>query len=255
VDGGGDTFGFVSAVAAASELIAPPDDGRVFTSRRQVRLGDVDQRGRLRLDAIARYLQDIATDDTADAGLDADGQPSSWVVRRTMIDITRSARLDEALELRTFCSGTGRGWAERRTTLDGRAGATIEAVSLWIRIDAASGRPIGLGDRFAEIYGPTAADRRVSARLQLPAAPADARRRPWPIRAVDLDPLRHVNNAVHWSIVEEVLPEGSRRGRGEIEYLVPIEPDIEAMLCVDGQSSWLLGGDRVLTAARWTPAS
>ena len=243
------------AVAAASELIALPTDGRVFTSRRPVRLGDVDQRARLRLDATARYLQDIATDDTADAGLDEDGPASSWVVRRTMIDIEQAARLDERLELRTFCSGTGRGWAERRTTVDGADGATIDAVSLWIRIDATSGRPIGLGDRFTEIYGPTAADRRVSSRLQLPGAPPHATRRPWPIRAVDLDPLRHVNNAVHWSIVEESLPPHSRRGRAEIEYLAPIEPEAEVSLAVDGQSSWLVEDDRVLTAARWTPAS
>jgi acyl-ACP thioesterase len=250
----GDTFELVPAIAAASELIAPPTDGRVFVSWRQVRLGDVDQRARLRFDAIARYLQDIATDDTADAGLDADGPASSWVVRRTMIDVERAARLDERLELRTFCSGTGRGWAERRTTIDGADGASIDTVSLWIRIDATSGRPIGLGDRFTEIYGPTAAERKVSARLLLPGPPPDVTRRPWPIRAVDLDPLRHVNNAVHWSIVEESLPPHSRRGRAEIEYLRPIEADMTVTIAVREQSSWLLHGDQVLTTARWTPA-
>jgi acyl-ACP thioesterase len=244
----------VLVVAAASELIAPPDGGRRFVGTRQVRLGDVDDRARLRLDAIARYLQDIATDDTASIDLD-DIEGSSWVVRRTMIDVGRAARLDERLELTTFCSGIGRGWAERRTSISGNHGASIETVSLWIRIDPASGRPIRLSDRFLEIYGPTAGDRRVSSRLQLPPPPEHADRRAWAIRRVDLDPLRHVNNAVHWSIVEESLPEGSRRGRGELEYLAPIEPDADLTLAVDGPSSWLVAGDRVLTAARWTPTS
>ena len=248
--------GSVPFVAAASELVAPPESGRLFVGTRQVRLGDVDDRARLRLDAIARYLQDIATDDTASLDLDdVEGDGSSWVVRRTMIEVRHAARLDERLELATFCSGTGRGWAERRTSISGGHGASIETVSLWIRIDPASGRPIRLSERFLEIYGPTAGDRRVSSRLQLRRPPEHVTRRAWAIRRVDLDPLRHVNNAVHWSVVEETLPEGSRRGRGEIEYLAPIEPDADVCVAVDEQSSWLLDGDRVLTAARWTPAS
>jgi acyl-ACP thioesterase len=248
----------VPAVAAATELVTRPTHGRVFSRQRQVRLGDVDQRGQLRLDAIARYLQDVATDDTADAGLDTDGPASSWVVRRTMIDVARAAGLDEPLELHTFCSGTGRCWAERRTTIDGRRGASIEAVSLWIRIDATSGRPVGLGERFTELYGATAGGRQVSPRLQLPAPPELTNQRPWAIRAVDLDPLRHVNNAVHWAIVEESLTARSRRGRAEIEYLRPIEADATAGLTTvdDGPvvSSWLLDETRVLTAARWSPS-
>ncbi len=248
--------GFVSAVAAASELVDRPTVGRVVAKTRTVRLGDVDERARLRLDAIARYLQDIATDDTAGTDLDGDeGGGFSWVVRRTMIEVRCAARLDEELELATFCSGTGRSWAERRTSIIGSRGAAIESVSLWIRIDPVSGRPTGLGDRFVEIYGPAAGERRVSTRLQLPPPSESVDCGPWPIRRVDLDPLRHVNNAVHWSIVEETLPGGSRRGRGEIEYLAPIEPDAAVTVAVDEHSSWLLDGDRVLTAARWTPAS
>ena len=217
------------------------------------RLGDVDDRARLRLDAIARYLQDIATDDTASTDLDDNGKGSSWVVRRTLVEVRQAARLDEGLELATFCSGTGRGWAERRTSIVGTHGASIETVSLWISIDPASGRPIRLSERFFEIYGPTAGDRRISSRLQLPPPTEHAERRPWTIRRVDLDPLRHVNNAVHWSIVEETLPNGPRRGRAEMEYLAPIEPDADLTLAVDGGSCWLVADDRVLTAARWVP--
>ena len=249
--------GSVTIVAAASEFVPPPANGRTFVSERTVRLGDVDDRARLRLDAIARYLQDVATDDTASTDLDddEDGRGSSWVVRRTLVEVHRAARLDERLELATFCSGIGRGWAERRTSIVGTHGASIETVSLWIRIDPASGRPIRLSERFLEIYGPTAGGRRISSRLQLPPPSEHAERRTWAIRRVDLDPLRHVNNAVHWSIVEETLPQGSRRGRGEIEYLAPIEPDADLTLATDGASSWLVAGDRVLTAATWTPTS
>lgn len=250
-------------VLPATELVAPPSSGRVVTRRRVVRLGDVDERGRLRLDATARYLQDVATDDDAETdgadGADgADGQ-SGWVVRRTMIDVRRAAALDEPLALSTFCSGTGRSWAERRTSIVGDRGASIEAVSLWIRIDAASGRPTGLGQRFFDVYGEAARGRRVSTRLSLAAPTPSVEHRAWPVRRVDLDPLHHVNNAAHWAIVEELLPEGSRRGMSEIEHLVPIEPDATPTLAwsFDDRilSAWLIGdGGQVLTASRFTPA-
>src|SRR3954451_11967811 len=41
-------------------LIPVPVEGRRFVARRAVRLGDASPGGRLRLDAIARYLQDVA---------------------------------------------------------------------------------------------------------------------------------------------------------------------------------------------------
>ena len=40
----------------------------MYQASRRVRLGDASPRGRLRLDACARYLQDIANDDSRDAG-------------------------------------------------------------------------------------------------------------------------------------------------------------------------------------------
>ncbi len=243
----------------ASEFVERPAAGRVVSRARPVRLGDVDVRARLRLDAIARYLQDIATDDATDAQLD---DAFGWVVRRTMIEVRRAAGLDEHLELSTFCAGTGRSWAERRTSISGDRGASIEAVSLWIRVDPSSGRPTGLGDDFVSAYGEAAGERRVSSRLQLPGPPDDADRRPWELRRVDIDPLGHVNNAAQWAIVEEVLPaDGSRRGIAEMEHRAPVDPPTGATIDlvthtdpVGVCSSWLTAGNIVLTAARWTPA-
>jgi acyl-ACP thioesterase len=247
------------ALLPASEFVERPEIGRVVSRTRPVRLGDVDARARLRLDAIARYLQDIATDDATDAKLD---DAFGWVVRRTMIEIRRAAGLDEHLELSTFCAGTGRSWAERRTSISGDRGASIEAVGLWIRVDPSSGRPTGLGDDFVSAYGEAAGGRRVSSRLQLPGPPDDAHRRPWEIRRVDIDPLGHVNNAAQWAIVEEgLLIDAPRRGVAEIEHRGPVDAPggapIDLVTTNDPSgvcSSWLALGSVVLTAARWTPA-
>ncbi len=243
----------------ASVLLPVPVVGRTFTASRPIRLADVDPSGGLRLDAIARFLQDVAVDDATGAGLD---NALGWVVRRTMIDVDRAAQLGERIDLTTFCSGYGRSWAERRTSITGDLGAAIEAVSLWVQIDPTSGRPVGLGPGFQTIYGDAAGDRRVGARLTLPGLTPGADAVAWSFRRADFDPFHHVNNAAHWVVVEELLQgrAARRSGRAEIEFLTPIDPGVELTLqskpaaeAPDGFMAWLVAGSKVLTAARWSP--
>jgi len=91
-------------------------------------IADADGSGRCRLDAIARWLQDIAYDDLIEAGFEGEG---AWIVRRTRIRVERFPRFGEDLRLRTFCSGIGRFSAERRTSVVGETGA-VETVALWV---------------------------------------------------------------------------------------------------------------------------
>jgi acyl-ACP thioesterase len=196
--------------------------GRAFTATRRVRWGDVDRRGRLRLDGIARYLQDVSNDDTRDAGLDL---RLPWVVRRTTIDVVTPPRPGEVLTLTTFCGGLGAAWAERRTTIEGDDGGHVEAASLWVALDPTSGRPARLGPEFIEIYGSAADGRTVGGRLRHPAPADGAEGRPWPLRSTDHDGMGHVNNAATWEPIEDEL---DRRRlvpvRAEVEYPGSIEP-------------------------------
>ena len=180
--------------------LPPPSHGRVYTGARRVRLGDASPGGRLRLDALARYLQDVSNDDTRDGGLDDDG----WVVRRTALRAERIPVIGEELVLQTFCSGTGGRWAERRVRVRGDQGGAVEAVSLWVHVDMVTGRPVPLTARFFELYGEAAGGRTVRARLSHPDPPTGPGR-PWPLRATDFDVMSHMNNAVYWSVVEDYL--------------------------------------------------
>jgi acyl-ACP thioesterase len=184
------------------EFLPPPEQGRRFVAQRRVRLGDVNRANRLRLDAVARYLQDIASDDVDD--VDESRFDGAWVLRRTALVLGRSPRYGDTVALTTFCSGTGGRWAERRTTLAVDGSSVAEAVAIWVYVDRA-GRPAPLGEWFFDHYGPAAAGRKVSGRLSLPHPPADADVRPWPVRASDFDLLRHVNNAAYWYAVEDEL--------------------------------------------------
>lgn len=251
--------------AAADRVLPVPDRGRTFTAERLVRFGDLSPGGRVRFDALARYFQDISSDDTADVGLAND---TAWVVRRTTIEVRRSPCFRERVSLTTFCSGIGRRWAERRVALTGEEGASVDAVSLWVHLDGRTGRPVVLPDEFHEAYDLAARGRTVSARLQHDATVPDrGRRLPWPLRFADFDLLGHVNNAATWAMVEEVLAahEDLRPPfRAELEYRAAIERDDEvSLVCSPGATGfdlWVIapgtgeGADpRVLATATVRP--
>jgi acyl-ACP thioesterase len=197
------------------EFVPIPSVGRTYGSKRYVRLGDVNPQGRMRLDALARAVQDIATADAADA---LSGSAYAYVLRRLRMRIDQPAVLSESLTLTTFCGGTGRSWAERRTMINGDLGASVQASAIWVPIDS-QGRPSRLPDDFLAAFGEAAGDRRVDARLRHGAPPDHgATSRPWPIRYSDLDTLGHVNNAAHWCAMEDYLT-GRVVTAAEIEFV------------------------------------
>ena len=54
---------------APSELVGPPEGGRVFAQSARSGFGDCAPTGRMRLDALAQWLQDVAYADVEDAGM------------------------------------------------------------------------------------------------------------------------------------------------------------------------------------------
>ena len=220
---------------------------RRFRTERTVGLSDVDATGRLRLDVVARYLQDIASEDVIDVG-----RPPSehfWVVRRTELEVVQPFADDLRVWLETWASGTAPTAASRRYTLRGDSGGHIEAESIWIHLDR-NLRPLRLDDGFLEIYGPSAEGRRASTRLTLPAPTVEPQRE-WPLRATDIDRLGHVNNAAYWAPVEEVF--AGRLGgqlRAVLEYRKPIDLGERVELAADGFHLWLVVGGEVRAAAQ-----
>lgn len=241
-----------------SDLVPRPPAGRVYEGARRVRLADVSPAGRLRLDATARFLQDLSADDTADAALpDAE----AWVVRKTVIEVAVFPRYLEALELATWCSGVGSHWAERRISIRGAGGGAIEAAATWVHIDLASGRPTRIPAGFDDCYGEAHGGRRVKARLDHPEPPPGAREGfAWPLRFTDFDVLGHVNNAASWQVVEEALaPRRDRRAplRAEVQHRRAIERGANVRVdLVDEESGlhlWISADDAMAVTATVVP--
>jgi acyl-ACP thioesterase len=230
--------------ATLTELVPRPLKGRVFEQSFQSGFADCAPSGRLRLDALARWLQDVAYADVVDAEL---ADRAVWVVRRTRLCVKRFPRLGEACRLATFCSGMGRMWAERRTSItrSGETESDVEAVSLWVHLDPESWLPVPLTDGEAELYGTSADGRRVTARLRHPQPGGvndePAERSSWVFRATELDIAAHVNNAAYWlPLEEELLGRGEpERLDAEVEFRTPAQPG-EKLWLADGAYRWIL---------------
>src|SRR5947209_6426289 len=244
------------------EIVPVPQGGRTFSQRARPGLADCAPSGRIRLDALARWLQDVAYADVEDAGL---AEAAVWVVRRARMHVKRFPRFGSRFVLATFCSGLGRMWAERRTTIT-RVGAEesdVEAVSLWVHLDPVAGRPTPLTEHELTTYGDAAAGRRVTARLRHPAPDGIEKRFTWRFRATECDLAAHINNAAYWQPLEEEIlgcrgasvagegpgpvgPDAAILGSGdpealdvEIEYRTPAQPGEKAVLC-NGTRRWIV---------------
>ena len=235
--------------------IEPPERGRIHGHRRRVHLADGSPKGRLRLDAAARMLQDVSDEDTTDAGFPP-GEP--WVVRRVEMLVPEFPVFRQQVDVITWCSGIGARWAERRVRIEVVDGpGRVEAAVLWVHLDA-EGRPARLPERFDDLYAEAARGRKVRARLHHEARPpGGASTSPFPLRFTDFDMMDHVNNAVSWEPVEQALaerPDLRAPLRVSVEHPAPIDvgshPEVAVADAYGGFDLWILVDGAVCSTAQ-----
>ncbi|GAB3129445.1 hypothetical protein GCM10027289_11930 [Tsukamurella serpentis] len=207
------------------EFLQSEPPGPSFERTWPVRTGDVNPERRVRLDGIARYLQDMANDEMFHRGFDA--TDPYWLVRRTIIDVHRPLTWPADVTLLRWCESTSSRWCNMRVTLRDTAGGHVETEAFWIRFSADSGMPTHISDGGMEYLQRYVAETRLrwKALNTEPTPPPSSDDREFALRATDYDPFRHLNNAAYWQLVEDDLAEADLLAaphRAIIEYLAPL---------------------------------
>jgi acyl-ACP thioesterase len=221
-----------------SEIIPPPEVGRIFEQTLRPGLADAAPSGRIRLDALARWVQDMAYADVEDAGVVGD---SVWVVRRMRIRAERFPRFSEPVRASTFCSGFGRLWAERRVDFESVSGR-VEITGIWVHLSPRSRLPAPLPESFDRIWAESAQGRKVKARLRHPNPPGGEEAAPWFFRRTDADVADHVNNAAYWEPIEERIGDPECID-AEIEFREPAQPGNARILRGLDGTTWITAED------------
>ncbi|TSE00443.1 acyl-[acyl-carrier-protein] thioesterase [Skermania sp. ID1734] len=250
----------VSTPVIPAQLPVRPDHVTPFETGWPVRLADTNRDRRLRLDATARYLQDMAFENLAIAP-EADTH-RAWVVRRTVFDVIAPIEFGESVQMKRWCSALSSRWTNMRIQVRGSAGGVIETESFIIHFSEETGLPARMTDTFMEPLLKMTNEHRLRWKAALPATHSAADRvREFPIRVADVDWLGHVNNTVHLQALEEVLADHEDLVHGSyraiIEYAKPLmlgEPvELHEVRTGDQLDVWMVVDGQTRASGRVTP--
>lgn len=220
-----------------SDIVPLPASGRVFERAIRPGLADAAPSRRVRLDALARWVQDLAYADVDEAGV---VDESVWVVRRMRIRVERFPLFADHVTGRTWCSGFGRLWAERRVQFESESGR-VDVTGIWVHLNPATKMPAPLPQSFDDIYAESANGRKVKARLRHPNPTGGETSAPWLFRTTDADIADHINNAAYWEPVEEDLGDPAAIDT-EIEFREPAQPG-NVLVKRGGDMLWITAAD------------
>ncbi|ORC09956.1 hypothetical protein B4U45_01620 [Mycobacterium persicum] len=205
-----------------------PAAGYVYRTSWRLATTDIDEHQRLRLDGVARYIQEVGAEHLADAQL-AEVHPH-WIVLRTVIDVVEPIELPSDITFRRWCAALSTRWCNMRVRLDGAAGGRIETEGFWICVNKDTLTPSRLTDDCIARFGSTTDNHRLKWRPWLTEPVTDGTETPFPLRRTDIDPFEHVNNTIYWHGIVEVLgqlPAGAELTaaphRVVLEYRSPIK--------------------------------
>ena len=204
----------------------------------RVRFDEADADGWLRPSGLLRYAQDMAWRHSTEAGFDREwyeARGMNWLVRNCKVSIDERITYGDVLTVSTEVIGWRHVWARRRSEIrrmdseDGRGDhgpvATVETD--WVLLTT-QGRPAKVPPEIARYFSPGRQFTRD--RVVLPEPDGPTIRMSTRVRPLDVDPMRHMNNAAYVDMVDDGvsrLPDGHRLVRPDcyrIGYVAPALP-------------------------------
>jgi acyl-CoA thioester hydrolase len=209
--------------------------GHVYIAQVRVRHDDLDAFGRAYPSAYLRHLAQVAIDASTDAGFDAAWYTAAgarWLVRRTAFTVTRPARADDELQVRTWVEDFRRVRSRRRYEADIGAAPALRAATDWVFVDATTGRPRRVPDEMETRFGMAVDAGAPRTPWRAPAAPSEPGRSTYRVRWAELDSLGHMNNAAYLDLLVQ----------GTLDVLEGLGWPVQR-LAHDGPAPYIASGD------------
>ncbi len=184
-------------------LSALPATGYVYRTSWPAATGDLDGNLHLRLDGVARYIQEVGAENLVDAG-EAEDHPH-WLVQRTVIDVIEPIEFPNDVSFSRWCSALSTRWCTMRVDLVGSDGGRIETEGFWIAINSKTLTPQRVSDTLIERFASTTDVHRLRWRPWLDNPHAVDEVVPFALRRTDIDIFEHVTNTAYWHAIHEVM--------------------------------------------------
>lgn len=208
-----------------TRALAPvPGSGHIFDVTRRLGTVDMDENQNLRIDGIARQIQDAGVDHLVHC--EALESHPHWIARRTVIDVVRPIAWPAQLRLRRWCSGISPRWCNMRVRIDSDGGGLVETEGFWIHMNKETMSPSRVDDKFFDLLSTTTDEHRLRWQQWLTAPLPETPGTRFPLRRTDVDHFQHVTNTSYWHAVHEFASEADDLTRSPhrfvLEYNKPI---------------------------------
>jgi acyl-CoA thioester hydrolase len=179
----------------------------VYTAQVTVRHDELDRFGRLHPAVYLRYLAHAAVEASSAAGYDAAWYAAAgamWLVRRSSFTVADPARADDRLAIRTWVEDFRRVRSHRRYTVHGADGRLcLDALTDWVYVDAATGRPRRVPPEVEAAFGAAGVQSRERESWDGPPPPSAPALGIHRVRACEVDTVGHMNNAVYLDLATQ----------------------------------------------------
>lgn len=194
----------------------------MYTIDMRVRFSEVDASGYMSLPSVINYFQDCSTWQSEDIGLgfkELAAHQHVWVLSSWQVVVKRYPALAERIRVSTWATGFEGIYGIRNFLIEDETGEKIAyANSIWVFMDAASGRPSKPSADDIEAYGIEPALEMQYAPRKIKPADAGTVGAPIVVRKDDIDINHHMNNCGYVKTALEALPREIKVSQVRVEY-------------------------------------
>ena len=194
----------------------------MYRMKGRIRYSECGPDNKLTLSSLINYFQDCTSENSQLLGVGVEymkERQKAWVVVTWQIEVERYPACSEEIVVETWATGFRGIMGPRDFCMKTAEGEILaKATSLWVFVDANTGKPAKPEPRDLEPYtvGQPQEMEPVAKRIQVPEEMilVDT----FPVRKYHIDTNNHVNNVQYIRMAEGVLPEGYVVERIRVEY-------------------------------------